>query len=338
MWVNDAAISRAAFSHDGRLIAIATTNGKVSVRDSQSWVNAYSLTHVHPVSSLAFDELSDLLITGESGDKVEGNSDSKVGPKLHFWNAANGKPIQSVDFEVEIVAVGAASAIMAVAVGSALSPNVIVFDLKTHQERFRSKAASLPTQLALSSDGKLVAAATGFGGPGVNVWNTDDGTSRFALSSKALVVSDVTFSARGDVLAVTADSMIELHDTNLGKTITTLQVEEEYRSRGIQLRACSLAFSPNGKQLIIACNGFDMRNSDFLYTVLCSYDLESAQLQTRPFKDFRVNTVTFSPSVVSGGAIVAFGGGDCDRNKNFSDGRLSLWLLQANGQLLPVKR
>jgi uncharacterized caspase-like protein len=97
-----------------------------------------------------------------------------------------------------------------------------------------------PSDVAITSDGKLVAAGGRDGN--IKVWEAESGRELFTMQGHRNGVRAITFSLRGDLLATSGqDTLIKLWSVTNGRELATL--------RGHAGGVIALAFSPDGKWL-----------------------------------------------------------------------------------------
>jgi WD40 repeat protein len=122
-----------------------------------------------------------------------------------------------------------------------------VKDLSTGQDRVLLEDPQLrefqgETSMALSPDGRLLAAQLGAGGNTVRLWDLDSGKERATLPGHPFVTS-MAFSPDGTLLAVGAPSMVKVWEVASGRERATLREHPAWIH--------SVAFAPDGKTLFV---------------------------------------------------------------------------------------
>jgi RNA polymerase sigma factor (sigma-70 family) len=236
--------SRAAFSPDGKLLAVASHDQVIRLWDWAARKRVLQLPrHAFRVRSLAFSPDARALATVSDGTAI------------HLWDLATGKQQAVQPGHQERLTSASYSADGHTIVTASWDGTVRLWDARkgTELRRFgvgrpgRPHDTSEPaplSQVVLSADGKLVAAARG--DEVVHVWDAASGKEvrRFQAGC-------VAFSPDGELIAcggrgTTADDVnrgvIRLYERNTGKPVREL--------RGHLTPVAGLTFTPDGRSLI----------------------------------------------------------------------------------------
>jgi WD40 repeat protein len=226
-------VANHAFSRDGRLFAVAWTNGNVQVWDvSRRGLQTQFKLRAMQYSRCDFNNRGDRLIVFSSGDN-----------RFHEWDLA-ARPNVEVQSWPAAVAMNAA----------AISPNdrlfmalgdegdVIVRDLAAQSSSKPDMKFLEPSLSGFSPDGKLFAMSSHLGY--ARVWETADWREAATLRGFKLGTHWVAFSPNGNRLATgagAAESALHLWDVASWQDVVTLSAEGSI-FRWIQ-------FSPDGNTI-----------------------------------------------------------------------------------------
>jgi WD40 repeat protein len=169
---------------------------------------------------------------------------------------------------------------------------VLVWDTTTWTERNALRAGIWPQSLSFSHDDRLLAAGLGPEGEWkVKVWHLPAGQETVQLDG-----GFAAFSPTQNLLAVTWGSDLQLLNTATWQVIQKLVGHEElfhYQGRDYPVALHSLAFSPNGTQLITGS-----------VNKVCIWDVATAEVIHELRDEGRIKALTFSPD----GKLLAFNG------------------------------
>lgn len=225
-----------AFSPDGKWIASASYDQTVKLWDPVTGKELLSLKHPDLVYSMAVSPNGKRLASG-SRDK-----------SVRVWDTATGKKLLTLKgHTIGVVSIAFSPDGKRLASGDS-DTSVKLWDPATGKELLTPRSQGA-WSLAFSPDGKRLASATD---PGsfVTVWNVNTGEEQLRLKPSAMFddcFSCVTFRPDGQLLATGGFSpakdcgLITLWDSVTAKRTRTLLAHKS----GI----CSLAFSPDGRQL-----------------------------------------------------------------------------------------
>jgi WD40 repeat protein len=229
--------SAAAFSPDGKTIAVAGLDGQITMRDAASGVESYKLPGLF--FSLAFSGDGKKLFAG--GGEYKTLSNKLV---LSVWDLEQRKLIRvdepKPDFFPGTVTLSPDRKIVAStdAVGGAMvrwwntaDGKLIWFEKTQRQEKGRSP-------VVLSPDGKFLAA--GAEKPVLKIWDATTGRAKHSLTTDSTVF-DLSYSPDGSVLAMQEGfEKISLWDTSSYVKRSTIPVS-----------GVSIAIAPDSRHLLV---------------------------------------------------------------------------------------
>ena len=197
-----------ALSQDGRWLVTAGSPGVAAVWDTTGRRVA-GLSELKESRAIAFAANDHRIVAGESNGAVA------------MWEWSDGgarflRRIAAVD--TEVLAIAAAG--QEVLIGHRNRP-IVVRDALTGDERRRLQPSSSPFSLAVSPDGRRVAAGTYLGD--VDVWNAATGEALEGLRGQTALVSGLDFSEDGSLLALSSrDGSTRLWDVTGSRLLATV--------------------------------------------------------------------------------------------------------------------
>jgi WD40 repeat protein len=295
---------RAAFSPDGKLLAVDGGDGLVSLRHAATGDEQRQLQgHKQGIYSLSFSADSQRVISG-SWDAT-----------LRIWDVQQGKQLRILKTEGALPFAVFAPDGKTVASGGPNAPHrVCLWSVATGEEDPACRGHySGVTAVAVAPDGKLLATAVWLrGDPTVRLWDLCTGQLLREIDAHPGGVSSLAFSPDGKMLATSAwlGGAVRLWNPATGAR----QAEIPGRGPGV----VSAVFSPDGKRLLIGdAHGntcglrvWDLAGKKWLW------EQQSAQ------------TIVWTLALCPQGDVVARGS---------SDGMLELWSA-VTGQPLSWKR
>ncbi|MBS0203492.1 MAG: hypothetical protein JSS49_11375 [Planctomycetes bacterium] len=263
-----------AYSRDGKWLAIAREDGRISIRHAVDGKVQHELMAFGDVaSSVAFSPDSQLLAAGsfdkvakvwkvDSGEQIAelvGHSNWVFGvafsidgktlasasydKTVKLWDIAESKLIETLSGHTAGVRAVAFTRDGKYLVSGGSDRTAIVWDLQTHKEvaTLKGHAGSI-REIACSPDGGTVATASE--DSTVKLWKTADWTERaVAKGTEGVMFWCVTFSPQGRTLAAGAfDGSVKLFDPSDGKERSTL--------RGPTDAVTAVAFAPDAHEIV----------------------------------------------------------------------------------------
>lgn len=268
-------VSAAAFSHDGRWLALANGDGTLSVRDAATQQETLVLEgHAHVIRSLAFNGDDSLLMSYDYGGNVR------------LWDPVTGDMRASTGDLASRGAISPDGTLVAHGFDS-----VTLRDVATGDDRV--VAADLEhsvLDMAFSPDGTWLATASW--DDTLRLWNVSTGELVPITTPHADGIFSVAFSPDGSLVATGGgyqDGTIRLWDPLTGEARGVLAGHGHGISR--------LAFSPDGSRLV--STGYDQ--------TVRLWDLATSERRLLA-DDYsgEVLDIAFSPD----GTLLATGGGD----------------------------
>jgi WD40 repeat protein len=278
-------VSGLAFAPDGRSLTSCSFDGTVKLWDSATGKERMTLRgHTKPVTAISLSPDGKTLAsaggydltlkcwdvaTGKEKATLTGHTDavwavtfapdgktlaSASGDRtIRLWDVAAGKETRSLDGHTRFL-----RALAFLPDGRALiscgAAGLHVWDAATGKERPPSRHQEPTFCLAVSPDGKTVAAGTAPVGPEVLevgrvvFWDpATDKDKATLLAAFRDVVSALAFSPDGKLLAVGKTGKVQLWDVSRQELLVTLRGHTKY--------VAALAFSPDGK--VLASGSYD---------------------------------------------------------------------------------
>jgi WD40 repeat protein len=227
----------AAFSPDGKCLAMANSEDRVTVWDAATGKELRTLAgHRGIVVSIAFSPDGQRLVSG-GHDKT-----------VRVWEVATGKEIRTLN-----VHNAAVFGVTYAPDGSRLASGgydgtVKVWDARTGDlVRTYRVEQNVACGVAFSPDGKRLGAASWSRPTTIKVWDTATGKEVFTLRRDGLANGQLAFSPDGRrLVAGCNDSSVKVWDAASGQLVRTL--------RGHTGAICAGAFSPDGWRFASAAN------------------------------------------------------------------------------------
>ncbi|MFJ4428605.1 protein kinase domain-containing protein [Streptomyces bobili] len=229
---HNASVNAAAFSLDGRTLAIASDGGTVQLWDLVTFKNRKIVTNHHDAMlAMAFSPDGRTLATPGAGGTV------------WLWDPATGRARTTLNSQDESLSAMAFSPDGRTLATASHGGTVRLWDPATGRARttLNSQDESL-SAMAFSPDGRTLATAGGSG----TVWLSDPATGRTRKTlvmdpDRFAMVSAVAFSPDGRTLATVTVGEVRLWDPATGRSRTTLTGHNDVVN--------AVAFSPDGLTL-----------------------------------------------------------------------------------------
>jgi beta-lactamase regulating signal transducer with metallopeptidase domain len=225
------AILAAAYSPDGRTLALAFENGTVELRDADTGELRHTLTgHTDAVTCLAYSPDGKTLATGSPDRTVK------------LWDPDAGRERRTLTGHTSWVYAVTFSSDGQLLASGGYDRTIRLWDPATGRERASLTGhASAVRALAFARDGKTL--ASGGGDQTVRLWDLTTLREHSTLRGHGATVRALAFSPDGKTLATAGeDSAVKLWDPASGQERATL--------KGHQDVVWSLAFSPQGNTLV----------------------------------------------------------------------------------------
>jgi WD40 repeat protein len=192
---------------------------------------------------------------------------SQIGSRLVAWNVATGDAVNKIAHPVgSSFAVDSACKILATTDG----PKVIEFD--SGKELYEFEAATLLRQLAMSGDGKLLAACPArfeSASPRIMLWDLTTGKERTVAEAHRHFIEAVAFTRDGEAIATAshAEGVVRVWDAKTAKLRHALNLDSlaAKKSGGPRARRTlldSLAFSVDRSELFVAGQRWDLTRAE----------------------------------------------------------------------------
>ena len=250
----------AAFSHDGKRLAIGNEGGTTEIRDVRTGETVGALEkHSLTVRSVAFDPSGMRVVTG-SDDETAKIWDLKTGSQL-AWLKGHSRRVEAVAFSGDG---------RRVATGS-LDKTAKLWDVSSGGELLTLRGHSdCVSSFAFSADQQR--AITGSWDKTAKVWDASTGRELLTLDGHSRPVVSVAFSPGGRrVVTGSDDRTAKVWDARTGRELLTLEGHAEGVSR--------VAFSPDGRRLMTSGADGVTKTWDALDWTRSIGELEKAKLR-----------------------------------------------------------
>jgi RNA polymerase sigma factor (sigma-70 family) len=231
-WSASRLILAAAYAPDGAVIAVATTDKTIHIRDAKSG-DIIKVLHGHSaqVNSLAFSPDGKMLASGSDDFTVK------------VWDWSAGEEITTMNGHE-----GAVHALTFLAEGKQLASaaddkTIRVWDVGTGTEEFALVGHEAPLHaLVVSADDRML--ASGGADRTIKIWDLQHRTETRSLQGHEGAVRALAFSHGGVLASAGEDRTVRLWDPSTGAALRKL----EGHTRGVR----ALAFTPLGTTLLSA--------------------------------------------------------------------------------------
>jgi WD40 repeat protein len=252
-----AAVVSLAFSPDNARLATASDDITIRLFDVASREERVKIPLRHFANAVAF--APDGRTLAWAGSSPEQHTDPRASnPWITLWDVAAGKERAVLTGHTDGITSLAFSGDGATIVSGSNDQTVRLWLAASGKELGTLKGAKSITGVAVSPDGRSIAAATGeyvrddHGFPNITgiviLWDVATRKERANLPEHKGSVRTVAFSPDGKILASGGqDGLVKLWDTGTSKERAILQGHQGY--------VCSLSFAPDGKTL--ASSGID---------------------------------------------------------------------------------
>ena len=225
-WPTAAPPRQAAFSRDGRLVALSDASGAITIRSAHSWKILRTLVHGGGATTVAFTKDGTALVSGGYDGAIR------------FWNLGTGRqmgvikasslPIWTLDLSPDGMHLAAAGE----------DKIIRIWDLRTPVSPTQLRGHSLNIwEVRFSPDGKRL--ASGSFDASVRLWDATTGRQLKTLTGHTQAVVGLDFSPDGTLLATGGDdATIRYWRASDGKLLKTVD-----NGRHVD----KVAFSPDGR-------------------------------------------------------------------------------------------
>ncbi|KAG0021100.1 hypothetical protein BGZ80_003033 [Entomortierella chlamydospora] len=255
--LEDSDIKRCVFSPDGKIYAVGTQSGKISLYDSSSWIKIRSLEgHKNGMMSLAFSATSDRIVTG-------GNEGA-----VRVWDVDSGECIHDLDAHINFVCVVAYSPRGGQIVSASYDKSLKFWSTDSGKCIHKIQDIKCGVDCAVySPDGDQV--ATGNGDGTVQLWDPSSGDRFHILQGHTESVNCVVYSPKGNRIASAAkDRTVRIWDVVTGECLHTFQGHSD------------VVYSPKGNQIASGGGGktvrlWDADSGDCVHVLKCPEPVSS---------------------------------------------------------------
>lgn len=293
-------VDSVAFSADGKLLAVGNSDNTVVLWDSSKREQARVLRgHVSAVSAVAVSR-DDKVLASALDAGVAGIARDDT---IKIWDPVTGQLVRSLTGRNTGHSIGLSNdgnRLVSGSFGSTVSLWNVSQSEAQREINVPRDSRFVPDRVALSSDGKLIAA--GGRDDAIKLWDAGTGRELFTLTGHRKSIRDLAFSPDNKLLAsASQDAAIKVWSVATGQEVKTLGAH----SGGVG----AIAFSPDGKKL---ASGSQDRMI-FIWD-LDAGDSDGAYMGHQEW----VNAVAFSPD----GRKLASGS---------ADGEVRIWEVAARG-------
>ena len=233
-----------AISQDRRWIVSVGQPGTAAIWDASNGRRVAALEDVGSSRAAVFADSDRRLVIGESDGTL----------KIWDWsNGMAGTLRQTRSHDSEVLAIAAHGSRLFIAHRNTL---VVIRDAATGAEIRRLQPSASPFSIAVTPDGRLLAAGTW---PGiVNLWDAESGRRLPELKGPTALVHGLDFSADGSLLALSSrDGSTRLWDVASGQWLATVASRKPGAER--------VRFLPDGRRLAIGYEDGEVEIRDIEY-------------------------------------------------------------------------
>ncbi len=234
------AVGPLAISPDGKQVASAgrtAIDQRVSLWDAATGKRRLLEGHSRNIQSLAFSPDGKVLASGANDDTIR------------FWSAADGRLLKILKRDGKDVSIGKIRFSPDgrwLAVTPVYGNEVLIWDVATGRLRHLLRHDKRIPRIAFDPASKVIATVSDDDTAGI--WSLETGKLLHRLEGHRAGVWSLAFSPDGRLLATGAsDATARIWNVADGKSLRVLEAEGRTRFR-------SLAFGPNGRQLVASAN------------------------------------------------------------------------------------
>jgi WD40 repeat protein len=249
---NTRPISKVVFNRDGRIIATASDDATVDgASTAGDGVRLWSTSTRAQIAQPSTGHASDVAFS------PDGSTVAIADNGVRLWDVAGGIQVGRLDAGDRMRAANlafSANGVLAVGEVSAVpdTDEVRLWNVPARRQigRVLVKKAILPPGLAFSADGRRLASVD-LDGSTARVWDVAQNRQLGDAVGRKDLPFLVALSSDGSVLAVAGGDTVRLYDVASGQEIKNLYATENVRGS----RFSGLAFSPNGRELVVCGRG-----------------------------------------------------------------------------------